>query len=170
MERWSVGRSVRRIWLADTERWSVGRSVRRIWLADTESWSVGRSVRRIWLADTESWSVWRSVQRIWLADTEIWSVWRSVRLVCPARVIWLDDPFSCLMETCSDWTIRWSVLLRLPLTSCFPNSYSHLRTTRNDTQNASCFMTNTPFNLLLHAKQTKRLSPLLLLTLPVAEF
>ena len=95
-----------------------------------------------------------------------WSVW----LVCPARVIWLDDPFSCLLEMRSDWSIRWSVLWRLLLTSCFANSYSHSRTTRNNTQNASCFATNTPFNLPLRAKQTKQPSLLLLLTLPVVEF
>ena len=58
---------------------------------------------------------------------ELW----LVRLTfCPARVIWLDDSISCLLETCSDWTIRWSILSRLLLTSCFANSYSHSQTTR----------------------------------------
>ena len=103
-------------------------------------WSVGNSVRRIWLVKTERWSVWRAligwIRKMVRRKSSDW----SVRLVCLARVIWLDDPISCLLETGSNWTTRWSVFWRLLLTSYFANSCSHSRATRKQYANCVLFM------------------------------
>ena len=72
----------------------------------------------------------------------------------------------------SDWMVRWICLLEtlligwsedlscgaffwLLLTSCFVNSYNHLRATRNDTRMRLLSATNTPFNLPLTSETEK---------------
>ena len=99
-----------------------------------------------------------------------WSVW----LVYPTRVIWLDDPISCLLET-RLWLDDPMICLLAPYFDFFLLLVTQIHTVICEQQETILWrrlisMTNTPFNLTLRAKQTKRSSNLLLLTLPVVEF
>ena len=156
-------------------------TLQMILLEETESWSVWKSVRRIWLDETEIWSVWKSDRRIWLVGTEIWSIWKSDRriwLVCPTcmscqsnligrsdflssgNALWLANPMICLLAPSFDFF--W--LLVSQIHTVIHEQQETIRWRR------LLYAMNTPFNLPLRAKQTKRPSPLLLLNLPVVEF
>ena len=120
---------------------SVRKSVQMIWLDETEDgpsevcpkesdWTRRKmlrlkSVRRNLIGQDGRWSVWSPSEGIWLGEKGIWSLWRCVRLVCPARMIWLDEtksglifwdrlwlagPMDLSSGNASDWLIRWICL------------------------------------------------------------